>query len=300
MDDNIRVFSGRTFRPEDIELIKWARKSYAKLTRKELAATICELIDWNTIKGSAKIPQCLEYLTILESKGILQLPPIRAYRKRNVCKQELTIKIEGSEIVGKVSDFEPIQLSIARPGEELKRWRFYVNKYHMLGDKNVFGSRLCYFIKSGDTELGCIQFSASAWALEERDNWIGWTVEDRKAQLNLIINNSRYLIFPCVKIKNLASKALSLIAKQIQEDWIREFCYAPVLLETFVDIGHFKGTCYKAANWKYLGETKGRGRMDRNNEYSLSKKAIFMYPLQNDFKEVLKGKKPFKAVNPYD
>jgi len=168
----------------------------------------------------------------------------------------------------------------------------------MLGDKLVFGSRLYYFIKSSDIELGCIQFSASAWALEERDAWIDWTIIDRKARLNLIVNNSRYLIFPWVNIKNLASKALALVTKQIQEDWLREFCYAPVLIETFVDVEHFKGTCYKAANWKYLGETKGRGRMDKNKEYALSKKAIFMYPLQRDFKEVLQGKKPFKAVNP--
>jgi hypothetical protein len=123
-------------------------------------------------------------------------------------------------------------------------------------------------------------------------------VDDRKARLNLIVNNSRYLIFPWVHIKNLASKALSLAAKQIREDWLQEYCYAPVLLETFVDLAHFKGTCYKAANWRYLGETKGRGRMDRNKEYALSKKAIFMYPLQDDFKAVLKGEKPCKAVNP--
>jgi hypothetical protein len=89
-----------------------------------------------------------------------------------------------------------------------------------------------------------------------------------------------------------------MAAKQIQEDWLREYCYAPVLLETFVDLSHFKGTCYKAANWTYLGETKGRGRMDRHKEYAVSKKAIFMYPLQDDFKEVLKGEKAFKVVNP--
>ncbi|MDD4297687.1 MAG: DUF4338 domain-containing protein [Ruminiclostridium sp.] len=99
-------------------------------------------------------------------------------------------------------------------------------------------------------------------------------------------------------IRNLASKALSLSAKQIQEDWLREYCYAPVLLETFVDLSHFKGTCYKASNWMYLGETKGRGRNDKNKEYALSKKAIFMYPLQDNFKEVLMGEKPYKVVNP--
>lgn len=109
----------------------------------------------------------------------------------------------------------------------------------MLGYKKVFGSQLHYFIKSGDTELGCMQFSASSWALEQREKWIGWNVYDRKERLNLIINNSRYLIFPVGSVyPNLASKALSLVAKQIQEDWLQRYCYAPVLLETLLTF-HF-------------------------------------------------------------
>ena len=298
MDNTFRVFSGRTFSSEDIELIKWARKTYPKLPRYELAGTVCELLGWNTPAGRAKWQPCIEFLEVLEAEGILQLPPVNpALQNKNKLRIP-KIEFNTSDIKGEIAEFEPIRLSIAQRGQELKRWRAYVNQYHMLGDKTVFGSRLQYFVKSGDIELGCIQFSASSWALEERDKWIGWTVDDRKVRLNLIINNSRYLIFPWVHIRNLASKALSLAAKQIQEDWLREYCYAPVLLETFVDLEHFKGTCYKAANWRYLGETKGRGRMDRDKEYALSRKAILMYPLQDDFKAVLKGEKPYKAVNP--
>lgn len=298
MDNAIRVFSGRTFSSEDIELIKWARKTYPKLPRYEFAETVCELLNWNTPAGRAKWQPCLEFLGILETEGVVQLPAVNASLTKRGSVHIPELEFNTNEINGEITEYEPIQLEIAKQAKNLKRWRAYVNQYHMLGDRTVFGSRLQYFVKSGDTELGCMQFSASSWALEERDKWIGWTVDDRKARLNLIVNNSRYLIFPWVHIRNLASKALSLAAKQIQEDWLREYCYAPVLLETFVDLEHFKGTCYRAANWRYLGETKGRGRMDRNKEYALSKKAIFMYPLQNDFKEVLRGEKPYKAVNP--
>ncbi len=298
MDDTIRVFSGRTISPEDIELIKWARKSYPKLPRHEFAGTVCELLNWTTLAGRAKWHPCMECLESLEAEGIIQLPPINTSMQRNGKVHIPALEFNTSEIRGEITEYESIEISLVRSGQELKRWRAYVNQYHMLGDKTVFGSRLQYLVKSGDIELGCIQFSASSWALEERDNWIGWSESDRKARLNLIVNNSRFLIFPWIHIRNLASKALSLAAKQIQEDWLREYCYAPVLLETFVDLAHFKGTCYKAANWMYLGETKGRGRMDRNKEYALSKKAIFMYPLQNDFKAVLKGEKPCKAVDP--
>jgi hypothetical protein len=297
VDDAIRVFSGRTFSSEDIELIGWARKTYPKLPRYEFAETVCELLDWNTPTGKAKWHPCLKFLEQLEAEGLIELPPVKVKRPTSGKIKVTAIDFNTEEINGEIESFGAIQLTAVRPGDELKRWRAYVEQYHMLGFKTVFGSRLQYFITSGDLELGCMQFSASSWALEARDNWIGWTESDRKARLNLIINNSRFLIFPWVHIRNLASKALSMAAKQIQEDWLREYCYAPVLLETFVDTAHFKGTCYKAANWTYLGETKGRGRMDKDNAYSLSRKAIFMYPLQDDFKEVLRGEKPFKAVD---
>lgn len=297
MEHAVRVFSGKVLSPDDIEMIKWMQVRYPKLSRAELAATICEALDWLTPAGRAKIPQCVEMLAQLEMEGVLILPPLRVYSKRNKASESYSIEA-GAELNGSANEYEAIVLVIARPGESLKRWRALVDQYHMLGDKKVFGSRLHYFIRSGNQELGCLQFSASSWALSDRDKWIGWNVEDRKQRLHLIVNNSRFLIFPWVHIKNLASKALATAARQIQNDWLKEYCYAPVLLETFVDLEHFKGTCYKAANWMYLGETKGRGRMDRYLECSLSRKAVFMYPLQKDFKECLRGEKPYKVVNP--
>lgn len=241
----------------------------------------------------------MSFLVNLEEAGLLKLPPLDVAKQRNPKNSKMTeFTIDTTPITGELKAIEPIHLEIARAGNDLTRWRHYVNEYHMLGDKHVHGSRLAYFIKSRETILGCLQFSASAWALSSRDEWIGWNVQDRKQRLHLIVNNSRFLILPWVNIKNLASKVLSLAIKRIQEDWLREYCYAPVLLETFVDTSHFAGTCYKASNWAYLGETQGRGRMDREREYALSRKAIYMYPLQKDFKDCLKGLKPCKMVNP--
>lgn len=296
MDDNIRVFSGRAFSPKDIEMIQWVSRTYPKLSRRELASTICEFLDWLTPTGKPKIQQCTSFLVELESEDIITLPPKQAQGRGS--DKLVVVDFDTSEITGDIKLYEPLRLKIARPGKEQKRWKSYVNQYHMLGYQKVFGSRLCYFIQSGEKELGCIQFSASAWALEDRDDWIGWSIEDKKERLHLVINNSRYLIFPWVKVKNLASKALALAARRIQDDWLREYCYAPVLLETFVDSEHFQGTCYKAANWIYLGQTKGLGRASRSKRPSLSKKDIYVYPLQKDFRACLNGEKPYKVVNP--
>lgn len=295
------VHSGRIFTSEDIDLIKWTRKRYPQLSRKELAATVCEFLEWTTPAGRAKIPQCRSFLEKLEQAGFIELPPAITMSGKSTWNVRIPdFTIDTTPITCKLKEIEPIQLEIARAGSDLKHWRQYVNEYHMLGDKEVFGSRLAYFIKSRKTILGCLQFSASSWALKSRDEWIGWKVQDRKLRLHLIVNNSRFLILPWVNVKNLASKVLSLAINQLQEDWLREYCYAPVLLETFVDTSHFAGTCYKASNWTYLGETQGRGRMDREKEHALSRKAIYMYPLQKDFRDCLKGIKPCKTVNPDD
>lgn len=123
MDDTIRVFSGRTFSPEDIELIQWIRKTYPKLSKEELTATICEMLGWNTPAGRPKTMQCHKYLELLESKGMIQLPPVRPIKKSTECKKQTEYVFDYTEIKGEVADFEPIQIVIAKPGEDLKRWQ---------------------------------------------------------------------------------------------------------------------------------------------------------------------------------
>ena len=284
----IEMSSGREITGEEMDIIKWARSTYPNLSRSELAGTVCELIGWVTPAGDAKIPQCMAFFAKMEAEGKLDLPAIKT---RQAATRKIA-RLNDADML-EATDCGDIELSIARPGGELRRWREYVDSFHSLGDKTVFGSRLYYFIRSQGRDLGCLLFSAASWALADRDKWIGWSAEERKARLFLVVNNSRFLVLPKVRIKNLASMALSLAARQIQSDWKREFGYSPVLLETFVDTEHYTGASYKAANWILLGCTKGRGRMDRHHDYSLSAKAIFVYPLRPDFADVLKGLKPF-------
>ncbi len=140
--------------------------------------------------------------------------------------------------------------------------------------------------------MGCckgrrIGFGACAWRVAPRDWYIGWSDERREENLHLVVNNARFLILPWVYSKNLASMVLSMVTKRIGEDWQRQYKYKPVLLETFVEKNRFSGSSYKAANWKLVGTTKGRGKNDRFSEARLPKKDIFMYPLQKDFKIML-------------
>ena len=299
MDKGVREYSGRQFSAEDMAIIIATTQMYPKLSQREMASTVCELIGWTTPNGKPKRIQCIDFLRQLETEGMIKLPAKKAKQAgdgdkatKSGDKYPTDDKKEPEEIYG----CGAISLEVVPPGKRLVQWRKYVSSYHKLGDPRVFGSQIRYMITTEGHDLGCLLFSASSWALAPREKWIGWTAEERQAHLHLIVNNSRFLILPWVHIKNLASRALSMAARRIQRDWLTEYCYAPVLLETFVE-PPYKGTCYKASNWIYLGETQGRGRNDRHNEWALTQKSIYALPLQRDFREVLKGIKPCKAVN---
>ena len=302
MEEGIREFSGRKFSAEDMLLIMTTTQSYPRLSQKEIASTVCELIGWVTPNGEPKRRQCVEYLRQLEKEGLIKLPAVRTENVRHKKETQALSNDQSSlEETDKpeITECGKIKLEIARPGKTLARWRKYVSTYHKLGDPTVRGSQIRYIITSEGQDLGCLLFSASSWALAPREEWIGWTASDKKNRLHLIVNNSRFLVLPTIRIKNFASRTLSMAARQIQKDWLEEYCYAPVLLETFVE-PPYKGTSYKASNWIYLGDTQGRGRNDRYNERALTRKSIYVLPLQRDFRDILKGKKPCKAVNPDD
>ena len=287
-----RKYYDREITAEDIELIRWILKTYKKLSRKEIIHTICEALEWTRQEdGMPKVWQCRECLESLENEGLITLPAAKTVTKTTVS----FLKIQPpSEII---SESGPIELNMPKGPEENKRWRSYIEQYHTLGYTREKGVGLRYFIISSGAELGCMQFSSAAWSLEGRDKWIGWSKDDKTANLRLIANNTRYLILPWVRVANLASKALGMAARNIQVDWLRKYGYAPAMLETFVDSSLYRGTCYKAANWIQVGETKGRGRHDRYHDQELTKKLIFVYPLQKDFREVLLGQKPYRRAD---
>jgi hypothetical protein len=228
----------------------------------------------------------------LETLGLVKLPKLCA---SNQHKGERAIVVgAGSaaeeEIAGTVREVGPVEVEPVGGKEAIQLWNEYVHRYHPLGYKRPFGAHQRYFLVGrGGRRLGCLLFASSAWALRERDAWIGWTERDREQRLNWVVANSRFLIFPWVRIKNLASKALSLAAQRIRKDWEERYGYGPVLLETFVEVARYRGTCYQAANWIRLGETRGRGRMDRHTRYLSTPRAIYVYPLVPEFRAFLQG-----------
>jgi len=176
------------------------------------------------------------------------------------------------------------------------RWNEYIKRYHYLGYRPEPGDQIRYTVWFKEQVVALLSFRAAVWKTAPRDLFIGWTCVQHKQRLHLVVNgnldsvrseNARFLILPWIHAPNLASKVLSMATQRITQDWLFRYNYVPVLAETFVEVHRFLGTSYKAANWIYLGETKGVGRLGRSNQPTLPIKSIWVDPLHKHFREKL-------------
>jgi hypothetical protein len=188
---------------------------------------------------------------------------------------------------GTVGQLSGLRLEAVRGQRASRLWNGLIERYHYLGYSPLPGAQLRYLIDCDQGMLGAIGFGAAAWKVAARDRWIGWGRSEREAHLGQVLNNARFLLLPWVEVKHLASKVLSLAVRRVAEDFPARYGERVVLLETFVETGRFRGTCYRAANWQYLGETAGRGKCDRPHRAALPRKAVYAYPLAADFRRAL-------------
>jgi len=285
-----KMLSGREFTAQEIQDIQETVETCG-LPWTELVCTVCEHLDWVTPAGHYKEKSCVSALRRLEALGLLKLPTRQPARRPEVEIVSGRGTDPEEDIVGTVRDMAPLRLEPVYGKQAIGLWNEYVARYHPLGYRRPFGAHQRYFvIGRGERRLGCLLFAAAAWALAERDRWIGWSRQDRERRLNWVVANTRFVLFPWVQVKNLASKALSLAAQRIGMDWQQRYGYAPVLLETFVELGRYRGTCYRAANWIRVGVTRGEGRMGRHSPYRSVPREIYVYPLVADFRSFLQGR----------
>ena len=258
------------------------------LSRTELTHTVCELLDWRRPSGALKGRECRDLLEQLEREQWLILPGKRAGRPLGSrTRVPITAAGEpGVELVGTVRDFGPVEVEAVQDARAHRRFRELVGRYHYLGYRVPFGAHLRYLAfvsRPQRVVVGAVQFSSPAWRMAVRDRWIGWDETRRKRHLQQVVNNSRFLVLPSVQVKNLASKVLSIVVRQMRADWWGRYGVEPLLVETLVDTTRYRGSCYRAANWLALGSTTGRGRMDRSHQrHDAAPKTVLVYPLVRD------------------
>lgn len=284
------TLSGRVFTQDEVNTIIEIVASCKGLRRHELFLTVCENLNWTNEKGTLKIRSAEEGLLSLERKGLITLPPLAKKAKNGTRKIPRTdFGKPQKEVSCSLGKFKDISLKLVDSTDK-NLWNEMVDRYHYLGYTHSIGSCLKYWIIGDEKKLGCILFNgASACALKSRDEWIGWNIENKKRNRGRILSNSRFLIFPWIRVPNLASHILSNVGKYVIRDWEIETKIVPVLIETFVDSSKYFGSSYKASKWEFVGETTGLGRSSNRKEPSKTKKQIYMLPLDSRFRELLQG-----------
>jgi len=283
-------FCGHVVEEPQLDLIRALVARYPQLSRTELAATACELLGWLRANGKPKTVECRALLDTLEEQQRIVLPARRQKRAKRVA---VAIASEDRPapvpIQGPLAALGPLRLHAVTSAEQRHQWRALVEQHHYLGHRIPFGAHLRYLAVSAQGVVGCLQYSSPAWRLQGRDRWIGWSDAQRQGRLQHVLCNSRFLILPWVQVPNLASHLLARGARQVVADWPAQYGVTPWLLETLVD-SRFRGACYRAANWRAVGETTGRGRDDRRHRrHGAAPKSVWLYPLHRHSRRWLRG-----------
>lgn len=270
---------------EAIEYIRSIQSKTPTITRTELAHQLCDTYGFFDPRGERQRAGCLKALRELERKKHIVLPRPGAKGGKRRPRRLGEGVAEAKEVPGDVGEVKELRLILVETEDQMRIWNELMIQGHPRGAGPLVGRQLYYLVKSEHGWLGGIGFSSSALHLEARDRWIGWDWDSRRANLHHVVNMSRFLIRRGVSCNNLASRVLGMAVREFPGDFEARYGHRPLLLESFVDTSHYRGTCYRAANWQYLGRTKGRGRQDVFRKSGESRKDIYVYPVEEDFRK---------------
>jgi len=250
---------GRQFSPAILAQLRQALHREPDLSRSQLSRRVCQWLDWRSPNGEWKEMSCRVALGKLDRAGVIQLPRVESFPAPRPApprrRWPLPKRVERS-----LRELQPLEVVPVGAAESrtAQTWNELLNRYHPLGAGPLCGAQIRYAIRRRTGEwLGGLAFSAAAWRLQVRDDWIGWDEPARRAHLQEVIANSRFLILPWLRVPDLASHVLGQVLRRVQGDWQQRYGYKPWLVETFVEVPRFAGTCYRAANWLEVGQTRG-------------------------------------------
>ena len=284
-------YRGRVATTEDIEIIKRLTRANPNDSRFSLSFKFCKMTGWVQPNGVPKDMVARGYMLALYRKGYINLPPKKQNPQNPLAlrKKPPHIDIDKTTITGNLKSVLPLKfIQVRRRGLE-KLFNSLIESYHYLGYVQPVGEHLKYMVFTKNRPVACLAFSSAARHIGPRDRFIGWGQSTRKKNIHLICYNQRFLILPWINVKYLASHILSRITKIISADWQKIYNHPVYYIETFIDKARFFGTCYRAAGWVYLGDTKGLGKMSKDKIPNRSIKAIYGYPLTKDFRKILLG-----------
>lgn len=286
--DSIR-YRGRSIQAADIEFIRQLIAANPGLSRRKLSAQLCRAWNWVQPNGVLRDMVCRGLLLQLHRAGHIQLPPPKFSPPNPLAKRPIPqeVEVQAIPVASSLPQLGTLEIVQVRRTSEEKLFNSLLHRFHYLGYSQPVGEHLKYVVYAGQQPVACSAWSSAPRHLAPRDRYIGWSVAQRQSKLHRIAYNTRFLILPWVQVRYLASHLLSRLAKGLSADWQQLYEHPIDLLETFIDPQRFAGTCYRAANWRYLGLSTGRGKDDNTGKANRSLKQLWVYPLGTDFRRRL-------------
>lgn len=288
------AYRGRQLSRADIEFVRQLIAAHAGASRRQLSALLCQAWNWVQPNGQPRGMVARSLMLELHRAGHIQLPVQRFCPPNNVARHrapalERELPLAAGPVACSLAQLGRLEIGQVRrtPAEGL--FGRLLEAHHYLGYTQPVGEHLKYLIWAQGRPIACLAWASAPRHLGPRDRFIGWSAAQRRAQIHLLAYNTRFLILPWVQVPHLASHLLARVAGRIAADWQALYHHPVYLLETFIDPERFPGTCYRAANWIYLGLTAGLGKDSRSPVPNRSFKQLWVYPLRSDFRRQLCG-----------
>ena len=282
-------YRGREIHQEDILYIRALIERHPHASRRRLSTQLCEAWQWRQSNGALRDMVCRGMMLMLERAGQISLPPV-SYVRHNPLATRVRPEpspIDTTAIEDRLCNLQPLEFRQVRRLPEEVLFNSLLEQYHYLRYTQPVGEQLKYLVWAQGRPVACLAWSSAPRHLGSRDRYIGWSAEARRRNIRFIAYNTRFLILPWVRVEHLAAHILGRMAARVSDDWLRMYGHPIYFLETFVDLERFRGTCYRAANWVFLGKTTGRGKQSNSYAPNRSIKEVLGYPLTKRFRDLL-------------
>ena len=287
--DEILAYRGRRVTATDVAFIRDLIATHPEASRRGLSQKLCAAWDWVQPNGQPRDMVCRGLMLALHRAGHIHLPPVRYAPPNPLARRRAPaeVPIDRTPVRGSLAALRPLTFRQVRRTAEEPLFNGLIKAHHYLGYTQPVGEHLKYLVSAGEGPVACFAWSSAPRHLGPRDRFLGWSAEARRRNITFVVYNSRFLILPWVAVPHLASHLLGRMARMLSREWERRYGHPVYFAETFVDPTRFSGTCYRAANWVFLGRTTGRGKDDQTNRPNRPRKDVLGYPLHRDFRERL-------------
>ena len=282
-------YRGRVITAQDLEFIREFIRQHPGLSRRRLSAQLCEAWQWRQANGALCDMVCRGLLLMLHRAGEIELPPVRQISLNPFLRRArpAPVLIDQTPLTGALSEIKPIAIEQVRRTAHEPLFNGLIEHHHYLGYEQPVGEHLKYLVWAQRRPIACLAWSSAPRHLGSRDRYIGWSATARRRNIRLVAYNTRFLILPWIRVLHLASHILGQVMNSLSHDWEQMYGHPIYFAETFIDPARFRGTCYRAANWRFLGMTTGRGKASTSKRPNRSFKEVLGYPLTPRFRELL-------------